>query len=85
MMPRGRPDRSGSPASSIRSTPAPLEHPRRADRSLPLPFAARFRGKFSSDSLSGVKKEGDVYRGLARHRLGPDVVVEDPESSTPVC
>ena len=49
-----------------------------------FPFPARFRGKFSGDSLSEVKKDGDVYNAASRGTAwATEISIEDPESPTP--
>jgi len=50
-----------------------------------FPFPARFKGKFSGDSLNEIKKEGDVYRAASRGTAwATDIAIEDPEAKADV-
>jgi len=61
-----------------RDAPIDLYHPY-------FPFPARFRGKFHGDSLSEVKRDGDVLRAASRGTgWATELAVDDPESTTPV-
>ena len=61
-----------------RDAPIDLYHPY-------FPFPARFRGKFHGDSLSEVKRDGDVLRAASRGTgWATELAVDDPESQTPV-